>query len=409
MGCYGQQHRALVESLNLSLTNALVIQSGGSTPVLNQSLFGVVHQAKLSTQIKHVLGAVHGIDGVLRNNIVDLNFQTSDWWTRASRTPGALLGSSRRKPSYKEIQRILHTFKKHGIEFCFIIGGNDSAETGHQIHLEAKKAGVSLTVMNVPKTIDNDLVLTDHTPGYGSAANFIALATMGAGRDAETMGKEAPITVIEVMGRDAGWLAAASIIGKKSTQDAPHVVCVPEVPVDSNRFIELMEGAYRRWGFAISVVAENTRGLHGPFGENQKPLHTDDFGHPYYQGGGYYLTEILRKHLDVRVRYEKPGTIQRSMASCISITDSQEAELVGRAAVDYAIQGISDHIVTLVRKPGAGYHISTEPVPLEKVAGKTRTMPPEYFDKDQYLPKEAFIDYVTPLIGENLPIYERLG
>ena len=200
-------------------------------------------------------------------------------------------------------------------------------------------------------------MLTDHSPGYGSAARFVALAAMGAGRDAETMGRESPIAVIEVMGRDAGWLAASAALAKREDRDAPHVICVPEVPVDERRFLDRIEDAYSRYGFAVAVVAENARGATGVLGGEREPWYVDEFGHPYFEGAGRYLAALVGGHLNVRTRYEKPGTIQRSMTASVSKTDAREAEMVGRAAVRYALEGESDKMVTLVREGAETYSL----------------------------------------------------
>ena len=231
-------------------------------------------------------------------------------------------------------------------------------------------------VVHVPKTIDNDLPITDHCPGYGSAARFVALATMGAGRDAEAMGEASPVTVIEVMGRDAGWLAASAALGKREEMDAPHYICLPEVPLDEDGFLARMEEAYRRWGFAVAVTSENARGQFGPLGGDRDPFFVDDFGHEYFEGPGRYLAQLLGRELRVRARFEKPGTIQRSLSACVSSTDAGEATLVGRAAVEYALEGHSDVMVTLVWQPGEGYACYTGLAPLEAVAGKVR--PPSF-------------------------------
>jgi 6-phosphofructokinase 1 len=272
-----------------------------------------------------------------------------------------------------------------------------------------RSAGAPLNVVNVPKTIDNDLVHTDHTPGYGSAARFIALAAMGAGRDAEAMGAAAPITVIEVMGRDAGWLAASSALARREERDAPHAICVPEVPVDEGGFLDVLEDAHRRFGFAVAVVAENARGADGVLGGEQEPWYVDDFGHGYYEGAGRHLAALAGRRLNVRVRYERPGTIQRSMAACVSGADAREAETAGRAAARHALDGADDKMVTLVRRPGAKYDCGTGLAPLGEVAGQVRTMPAEYLDPGGYSVTGAFLDYARPLIGAPLPRFGRVG
>ena len=304
---------------------------------------------------------------------------------------------------------ILDTIRKHNIGCWFIIGGNDSATTGHEIGKAAEAAGTSLTVINIPKTIDNDLVLTDHSPGYGSAARFVALATMGAAWDAEAMGIAAPVTIIEVMGRDAGWLAAASAFAKRDERDAPHFIGVPEIPLDETRFLDCIEDAYRRYGFAVAVIAENTRTPDGkPVGEQGEPYYIDDFGHPYYDGPSRYLAAQVGRRLGVRTRHEKPGTIQRSMMACVSQPDAQEAEMAGRAAVRSAIAGERDIIITLERTSGDDYACTTGTAPLAAVGSKVKRMPSDYLDPTNHFVTQPFLDYARPLLGDSLPHYGRL-
>ena len=388
--------------------NLLVMQSGGPTPVINRSLYGVVQEAFGSAVFGEVYGAMHGMEGVLRGDLKDLRKTSKAEWDRIANTPAAALGSTRRKLQTDDVPIILDVLKKNGIGTWLIIGGNDSAETGHSLSLAAAGAGQPLAVVNVPKTIDNDLVLMDHCPGYGSAARFIALATMGAGRDAESMGIASPITIIEVMGRDAGWLAAASALAKRDERDAPHVIGLPEVPMDEDRFLGLIENAYRRYGFAVAVIAENTRGVNGVLGGDQEPWYVDDFGHPYYDGPGRFLAMRVSRRLGVRTRYEKPGTIQRSMMACVSRTDAEEAEMAGRAAVQAVIEGRSDVIITLERSPGEGYACTTGTAPLADVGGKVKVMPEEFLAKGEYCVTDEFVEYVRPLIGGPLPRYGRL-
>ena len=388
--------------------NVLVMQSGGPTPVINRSLYGVVQEAFESPAFGEVYGAMYGMEGVLKGDLRDLRRTSKAEWGRIAKTPAAALGSTRRKLQPDDVPVILDVLKRNSVGTWLIIGGNDSAETGHGLTLAADGAGQPLTVVNVPKTIDNDLVLTDHCPGYGSAARFIALATMGAGRDAESMGIAAPITIIEVMGRDAGWLAAASALAKRDERDAPHVIGLPEVPIDEDRFLGLIEDAYRRYGFAVAVVAENTRGVNGVLGANVEPWYVDDFGHPYYDGPGRYLAMQVSRRLGVRTRHEKPGTIQRSMMACVSRTDAEEAELVGRAAVQAAAEGRSDVIITLERSPEDGYACTTGAAPLADVGGKVKVMPEDFLAKGEHYVTDKFLEYVRPLISGPLPRYGRV-
>ena len=391
--------------------NILIMQSGGCTPVLNRSLYGLAQEAMSHPAgFGELYGARYGMEGILAGDLIDLRRTPAAEWQRIAHTPGAVLGSTRRKLRDEDTQPILDALRKRDITCWFIIGGNDSAATGHSIGQAAKAAGQPLTVINVPKTIDNDLVLTDHSPGYGSAARFVALATMGAGRDAEAMGIAAPITIIEVMGRDAGWLAAASAFAKRDERDAPHFIGLPEVALDETRFLDRMEDAYRRYGFALAVIAENVRDSKGaPIGEQGEPYYTDDFGHAYYEGPAKHLSALVSRRLGVRTRHEKPGTIQRSLMACVSHTDAQEAEQAGRAAIRHALAGNADIIITLQRAPGNEYACTTGTAPLAAVGGKVKQMPPEYIDPANHFITPAFLDYARPLLGDALPIYGRLS
>lgn len=391
-----------------SKENVLVMQSGGCTPVINRSLFGVVQEAFDQKAFGEIYGAAHGMEGILDEKLLDLRRTSQAEWKRIADTPAAALGSTRRKMRNEDVSVIIETLKKNSIRFWFIIGGNDSAETGHQVSVEAQNSGYPLTVINVPKTIDNDLIMMDHTPGYGSAARFVALATMGAGRDAESMGIASPITIIEIMGRDAGWLAASAAIAKQEERDAPHFIGVPEIPVDEDRFLERIEEAYRRYGFAVAVIAENARGPEGIIGGQAEPWYTDDFGHAYYDGPSRHLAAQASKRLGVRARFEKPGTIQRSLMACVSDSDAAEAELAGRAAVRYALEGHNNVIVTLERESDQPYKVTTGMAPLEKVGGAVKVMPNEYLDPDNDFVTADFLSYLKPLIGEPLPQFGRV-
>ena len=385
------------------------MQSGGSTPVLNRSLRGIVAEAEEKSAFGKILGARHAMDGVVEGRLVDLDRYGKTWWRRVAETPGGVLGSSRRGFRDEDAPTVLRTIRDNDVRYLFTIGGNDSAENSRRVAEQARLAGIDLAVVNVPKTIDNDLVLTDHTPGYGSTARFVALAAMGAGRDAETMGPAAPVAIIEVMGRDAGWLAASAALAKREERDAPHLIAVPEVAIDVDRFLGGLENACRQFGVAVAVVAENARGPDGPLGDQRSPSRVDDFGHVYHEGPARYLAALAEKRLGVRVRAEKPGTIQRSMAPCVSSADAAEAEMAGRAAVRYALEGATGKMVALVRGEGDSYSCTTGLSPLAEVAGKVRTMPPCYLDPGNHAVTDEFLRYARPLIGAPLPRFERLS
>ena len=388
--------------------NLLVMQSGGPTPVVNRSLFGVCDEAAKLGAFTGIFGAHGGVEGVLDDRVFDLASVSTAAWRSIAAAPGAALGTTRKKFSDSELPRVIEFIERREITHWLIIGGNDSASTALTVGAAAKDAGLHLTVFLVPKTVDNDLVGTDHSPGYGSASRFVAAATQGAGRDAESMGPAAPITVIEVAGRDSGWLAAASVLGKRESRDAPHVVVTPETPFDQSRVLSMIGNAYRQYGFAVAVIQENVRDRHGrPLTGDGTPLHVDDFGNEYHEGAGRYLTTLIADHLRVRVRYDRPGTIQRSIVEMVSSVDAREAEEVGRAAVRYALDGETNQMVSIVRVTDDPYVSETGLTPLEPVAGAHKTIPTEFLDSEG-MPTGAFLDYARPLIGEPLPTFGRI-
>lgn len=391
--------------------NALAMQSGGCTHVLNRSLYGIASEYAAAMPNGTLYGAPHGLEGILRGESVNLSAVSESRWRRVAAAPGAAIGSTRRALRDEDIAPVFEYLDKRGIRHWFIIGGNDSAATGHRLQTAAREIGYDLSVVNVPKTIDNDLIMTDHSPGYGSAARFVALATLGAGLDAEAMRGASPITIIEVMGRDAGWLAAASALAKRGERDAPHFIGVPEIPISEDDFLAKMESAYARYGFAVAVVSENAREPGGAvIGARSGARFADDFGHEYHDGPARSLAALASERLGVRVRWEKPGTIQRSLIPAASEVDAREAEMAGRAAVQAAREGLSDAMITLVRQDDGsqeGYRCGTGYAPLSQIAAKVRAMPPEFLPTDAAFPTPAFTRYLSPLIGE-IPRAERL-
>ena len=382
----------------------LVMQSGGPTAVINASLAGIVEEAQRRRAFSRILGANHATDGLLEGRFLDLSAQPRRIWPAIARTPGAALGTSRRKLLPENTPAVLEILARNGVSALIVIGGNDSAENAHAL---AAAAGKQLSVLHVPKTVDNDLVETDHCPGYGSAARFIALAVMGAGRDAEAMGSTRPLTIVEVMGRNAGWLPLAACLGKREERDAPHIVCSPERPLDVDWFIARVDEAIRRHGFAVAVVGETVRGPDGPLG-HQAPEYTDEFGHAYYPSPADFLAHTVAAKLKVRTKAERPGTIQRSFAGARSRTDAAEAYLVGQMAVRALIAGKTDVMVSLVRQPGMAYRCTTGLVPLGRVGGKERPLPASFADAHG-LATPAFLHYASPLIGAPLPRFARIS
>ena len=384
------------------MTNFVVLQSGGPTPVINRSLTGIIRKAKELFPNNQVFGARHGVEGLISDELVDLTALGESDLDIIDQTPGAVLGSTRHKITLEELPIILDTLNKNRIGILHIIGGNDSAETGMDIQKYASRLDHELQVINVPKTIDNDLVETDHCPGFGSTAKFIALATLGIGMDTKSMGKYAPVAIMEVMGRDTGWLAAASGLLKRSQDEPPHFIGIPEQNIDEKHFIDVIHNSLTSYGYAVAVVAENSTTDTQLLQKERSPYLTDDFGHEYHDSIGKYLSTTLSQKLKVRCRYEKPGTIQRSMIALVSETDYEEAHLVGQAAVEAAKAGQSSVMINLNPINNHDQKPSTGTVSLEKVASRTRTLPKEYHP-DMYgrLP-DNYKRYLTPIVGQGI-------
>ncbi len=374
--------------------NVLIMQSGGCTPVMNASLAGVVLEIQKTKSFGEIYGAAHGLRGLLAGDLYDLRKQPGRTWKAVEKLPAAILGTARRRLHPDDVGTALEVLAQFEVGYLFVIGGNDSAYTAHQLVMAS---GNRLVTVLIPKTIDNDLACTDHSPGYGSAARFVALATQGAGLDAEAMGADAPITVLEVMGRNAGWLAGAAALAKRDERDAPHVICLPEVPLAEDELLARVEEAYRRWGFVVAVVPENARSSEGPLGGNAEPFYIDDFGHPYFEGPARGLAKTIGNRLKVRARFEKPGTIQRSVV--MSRVDVEEAFRAGQTAVAYATEGHSDIMVALVRESEHPYRCSTKPVPLSEIPGKEKLLPAEYIDSKNWSVTRDFVRYARPLVG----------
>jgi 6-phosphofructokinase 1 len=322
----------------------------------------------------------YGVQGALARELVDLENLDDAALERLKRTPSAALGSCRYKLRPGDATRLAELCREERVDALVYIGGNDSADTSLQVARAADAAGFELNVVGVPKTIDNDLPATDHCPGYGSAARFVAQLTRETALDTLAMRHTDPIRLIEVMGRHAGWLPGSAWLAKQRPEDAPHLVYVPERPCEVDRIVDAL-------------------------GE---PRWVDPFGHAYYDSPAQYLSQRLQAELGVRVRFDKPGTIQRMATAYVSKTDREEAELVGRAAVKLASAGASRVMVTLEREPGPHYTVHTGTAPLEVVANQQRLLPDELIKNDGSGMTDAFVAYATPLIGEPLPEFVRL-
>jgi len=388
--------------------NLIIGQAGGATAVINASLVGAVQAALADARIGGLYGMLHGIEGLLKEDLIDLRSQPNHVWSQLLNTPSAALGTCRYKLQVDDPQRAIGLLRRYDVRYLLYIGGNDSADTAHQLALAAQHTGYDLQTISIPKTIDNDLPFTDHCPGYGSAARFIALATMDSSMNTRSIPWHYPVKVIETMGRDAGWLAVSSALGKRHESDPPHIILIPEKPFNADRFLQQVEEVYRCLGYVVVVAAETIRDEQGKALGASEQVGTDAFQHPLLSGAAQYLVELVMQRLKLRARFDKPGDLQRMSSSCISYTDRDEAYLVGQMGVQAVLAGESDKMVTLVRHTDSGYACTTGLVELERIANAQRLLPDEYLNTDKTMVTQAFYDYALPLIGDPLPHYPEL-
>jgi 6-phosphofructokinase 1 len=389
---------------------ALIVgQSGGPTAVINASLVGAVRAALASNQVGGIYGARYGIRGVLDRDLLDLRAEPPSTWDALLRTPSAALGACRFRLDDDTTLQALESLRALGARYFIYIGGNDSADTAHRLAEAARAADSDLRIICVPKTIDNDLPATDHCPGYGSAARFIALATMDSALCTRAMPDHYPVKIIEVMGRDAGWLAAASALGKARPEEPPHLIYTPERPWSATRFLDDVRAVHQEFGYVVVVVAETVRNENGQALGAMASTGVDAFGHHLLSGAAQYLVSLVSEELGLRARFDKPGDLQRMSSLAVSDVDRSETELVGHAAVQAALGGETDKMVTLVRVPGHGYRCETGLAELAGIANATRPLPPAFLSATGTGVTEAFRAYALPLLGAPLPRYARLG
>jgi 6-phosphofructokinase len=389
--------------------NAIVGQSGGPTAVINASLAGVIEEAKQHSEIKGIYGMVNGVEGLLNEAIADLSAEDERAVSLLPKTPSAALGSCRKKLSESDCQRLLDLFAAHDIRYWFYIGGNDSADTTHRVGRLAAEAGWEMRVIGIPKTVDNDLGYTDHCPGYGSVARFNALATRDAGLDTVAMRTVGAVKIIETMGRNAGWITAATALAREQPGDAPHLIYLPERVFDQTRFLEDVRREVDKGQGCVIAVCEGLRDESGePLVSFKHSLGTDSFGHKQLGGVGDYLVDLIAEELGIKARFDRAGTIQRSCGLAQSEVDVAEAKLVGEAAVRSACDGVTDEMITLERVSNNPYRCETGLAPLAEVANAERPVPDEFIAADRNDVTPAFLDYARPLIGAPFPRYARL-
>jgi 6-phosphofructokinase 1 len=375
------------------LKGKLVVgQSGGPTQVINNSLVGVIEEATTHDEITGIYGSLRGIGGVLNDRLVDLARESRETLALLRRTPGAALGTVRYKVRPEDYARIVEVLSAHDVRFFCYIGGNDSMDTAHKVHLAAQEMGYELRAIGVPKTVDNDLAYTDHCPGYGSAARFVSLAVRDSGWDTESMGPSSPVKVIEIMGRNAGWLTAAAVLGRSAAGDPPHLVYVPERPVEAERLAQDIDHVVGELEYCVIALSEGAvldTGLD----------EVDAFGHRMKGGAADFVASVVQQRLGLKARLDKPNYLQRSFSLSTSEVDADEAYRVGQSAVRLAVAGQSDVMVNLVRVPGEAYRCDTGTAPLAKVANAEKLLPDEYISSAGNDVTDAFVDYALPLVG----------
>ena len=389
--------------------NLLVGQSGGPTAVINASVAGVLQEAGKHECIEEIYGGLNGILGILNEELIDINDEKARTIEGLRYTPAAALGTCRYKIDFKkkpekaaqDMDRLFEVFQAHNIRYFFYAGGNDSQDTSHKIHLEAVKRGWDMRVIGVPKTIDNDLPHTDSCPGYGSVVKYCATTVMEVATDVGSMATDdGSCCIIEVMGRAAGWIAAGTVVAKQGNPAAaPHIILLPELPFDEEKFLAKVKETVAAYKYCIVVVGEGLKDKNGEeIGADKTRL--DAFGHAVLAGAAEKLKELIQGKMNLKTRTVMLGYAQRAAAHFASATDSNNAYATGVAAVKAAVEGKSGYMVKIVRNVQSDGSIkwSTDLQPLEDIANVEHFIPKEWIAEDGLLPNEKFVEYARPLI-----------
>ncbi len=396
------------------LGNAIVGQSGGPTAAINATLAGVIRGALACDAIPTVYGAKNGIEGVLKKTLISLNDMTDADLSLLANTPAAALGSCRKKlpkdfegENRKVFEEIIEIFKEFDIRYFFYIGGNDSMDTVAKLSRFTAEVGYEMRVIGVPKTIDNDLAGTDHTPGFGSAAKYIATTMQEVIRDTAVYSVKA-VTIVEIMGRDAGWLTAAAGIPSLYTNVAPDLVYLPEVAFDYDKFYEDIEKAFETHPNVVVAVSEGVRTADGTYvGEGTQSGATDAFGHKYLSGTGKALELAVKDHFGCKVRSIELNLPQRCASHIASKTDLDESVMIGKAAVEAAANGETGNMMIFVRENEDPYKIAVASADIQAIANAVRAVPREFINERGNNVTEECLRYIAPLIvGEPEQIFE---
>ena len=396
--------------------NVIVGQSGGPTAVINASLYGVVYEALMQKeQIGTVYGMINGIEGFLADTIMDMNsVEQSGELELIKTTPGSFLGSCRYKlpEDLKDdvYPLLFKKFEEYSIGYFFYIGGNDSMDTVSKLSRYAAISGSEICFIGIPKTIDNDLVLTDHTPGFGSAAKYVASTVREIAIDASVYDNKKSVTIVEIMGRHAGWLTAASVLARKFENDNPVLIYLPESAFNTDTFIEDVKKALEHTSNLVVCVSEGINDGNGTFiCELASDVGVDTFGHKMLAGSGKYLENLVKEKLGVKVRSIELNVNQRCSSSMISATDQEEAIQAGISGVHFALDGITGKMIAFHRTEGADYSINYVPEDVNLICNQEKTVPPEWITGNGSDIGQAFIDYALPLIQGIVNVPEENG
>ena len=396
--------------------NVIVGQSGGPTAVINASLYGVVYEALMQKeQIGTVYGMINGIEGFLADTIMDMNsVEQSGELELIKTTPGSFLGSCRYKlpEDLKDdvYPLLFKKFEEYSIGYFFYIGGNDSMDTVSKLSRYAAISGSEICFIGIPKTIDNDLVLTDHTPGFGSAAKYVASTVREIAIDASVYDNKKSVTIVEIMGRHAGWLTAASVLARKFENDNPVLIYLPESAFNTDTFIEDVKKALEHTSNLVVCVSEGINDGNGTFiCELASDVGVDTFGHKMLTGSGKYLENLVKEKLGVIVRSIELNVNQRCSSSMISAPDQEEAIQAGISGVHFALDGITGKMIAFHRTEGADYSINYVPEDVNLICNQEKTVPPEWITGNGSDIGQAFIDYALPLIQGIVNVPEENG
>jgi ATP-dependent phosphofructokinase / diphosphate-dependent phosphofructokinase len=413
-----EKNRSAVEIPMKFKGNCVVAQSGGPTAVINASALGVIEEAMKQPAVKGVWSACNGIIGVLNQEFYDLRKENKDQLKLLRSTPASALGSNRYKiKTDEELRKLFKILEKNNIRFFFYIGGNDSMDTADKLDRLARNNDYEMSVMGVPKTVDNDLFGTDHCPGYGSVIKYLAATTMEVGRDTESMLTHEPVSVIEAMGRNTGWIAAGAALAKKYEDDPPHIILLPETVFDPGKFCDKVRECLKQYGCCTIVASEGVKNKDGHYiAEDTGSFGRDSFGHSQLGGAALYIKSLVEEQVKVKARYVLPTLAQRSAVHFASKTDSDEAYSLGREAVRLACLGISGKVAVINRLSDKPYRSSIGSIELSKVANGEHFFPVKWISEDGFFVKQEFLDYARPLIqGEvklvmkdGLPVFTRL-